>query len=34
MRPLFSGSEWRGAPTGPTGRPRLYLTFDDGPIPE
>lgn len=34
LRPLFPGSEWRGAPTGPTGRPRLYLTFDDGPIPE
>ena len=34
LRPLFSGSEWRGAPAGPTGRPRLYLTFDDGPIPE
>ncbi|MFD1875274.1 polysaccharide deacetylase family protein [Hymenobacter bucti] len=31
---MFSGSEWRGAPTGPTGRPRLYLTFDDGPIPD
>ncbi|MGI4743862.1 MAG: polysaccharide deacetylase family protein [Janthinobacterium lividum] len=34
LRPVFAGSEWRGAPTGPTGRPRLYLTFDDGPIPE
>jgi peptidoglycan/xylan/chitin deacetylase (PgdA/CDA1 family) len=34
LRPLFSGSEWRGASAGPTGRPRLYLTFDDGPIPE
>ncbi|TFZ64958.1 polysaccharide deacetylase family protein [Hymenobacter sp. UV11] len=31
---MFPGSEWRGAPVGPTGRPRLYLTFDDGPIPE
>ncbi|GAB3636199.1 polysaccharide deacetylase family protein [Hymenobacter arcticus] len=31
---MFPGSEWRGAPAGPTGRPRLYLTFDDGPIPE
>lgn len=31
---MFAGSEWRGAPTGPSGRPRLYLTFDDGPIPE
>lgn len=34
LRPVFAGSEWRGAPTGPSGRPRLYLTFDDGPIPE
>jgi peptidoglycan/xylan/chitin deacetylase (PgdA/CDA1 family) len=34
LRPIFPGSEWRGAPAGPTGRPRLYLTFDDGPIPE
>ena len=31
---MLPGSEWRGAPTGPAGRPRLYLTFDDGPIPE
>jgi peptidoglycan/xylan/chitin deacetylase (PgdA/CDA1 family) len=31
---VFPGTEWRGAPLGPTGRPRLYLTFDDGPIPE
>lgn len=31
---MFPGSEWRGAPVGPAGRPRLYLTFDDGPIPE
>ncbi len=34
LHPLFPGSEWRGAPAGPEGRPRLYLTFDDGPIPE
>jgi peptidoglycan/xylan/chitin deacetylase (PgdA/CDA1 family) len=34
LRPLFPGAEWRGLPTSPTGRPRLYLTFDDGPIPE
>jgi peptidoglycan/xylan/chitin deacetylase (PgdA/CDA1 family) len=31
---VFPGTEWRGAPAGPTGQPRLYLTFDDGPIPE
>jgi len=34
LRPVFPGSEWRGAPASPAGRPRLYLTFDDGPIPE
>ena len=34
LRPVFPGTEWRGAPAGPTGRPRLYLTFDDGPIPD
>lgn len=34
LRPLFPGTEWHAAPAGPTGRPRLYLTFDDGPIPE
>jgi peptidoglycan/xylan/chitin deacetylase (PgdA/CDA1 family) len=31
---VFPGTEWHAAPAGPTGRPRLYLTFDDGPIPE
>ncbi|RYY20349.1 MAG: polysaccharide deacetylase family protein [Cytophagaceae bacterium] len=31
---MLPGSEWRGASAGPTGCPRLYLTFDDGPIPE
>jgi peptidoglycan/xylan/chitin deacetylase (PgdA/CDA1 family) len=31
---VFPGSEWRGAPASPAGTPRLYLTFDDGPIPE
>jgi len=31
---VFPGTEWRGAPAGPTGLPRLYLTFDDGPIPD
>ncbi len=34
LRPLFPGTEWRAAPASPGGRPRLYLTFDDGPIPE
>jgi peptidoglycan/xylan/chitin deacetylase (PgdA/CDA1 family) len=31
---VFPGTEWRAAPAGPTGRPRLYLTFDDGPNPD
>lgn len=31
---LLPGAEWQGPATGPSGRPRLYLTFDDGPIPE
>jgi len=34
LRPLYGGGEWVGAPSGPGGRPRLYLTFDDGPIPD
>ena len=34
LRPLFPGCVWRGPATGPSGRPRLYLTFDDGPIPD
>jgi len=34
LRPVFAGSEWRAAPASPGGAPRLYLTFDDGPIPE
>jgi len=34
LRPVFPGTEWHGAPAGPSGHPRLYLTFDDGPIPE
>ena len=31
---LLPGAEWRAPAVGPSGRPRLYLTFDDGPIPE
>ncbi len=31
---LLPGAEWRAPAAGPDGRPRLYLTFDDGPIPE
>ncbi|TPG66695.1 polysaccharide deacetylase family protein [Hymenobacter nivis] len=31
---LLPGAEWHAPAAGPSGRPRLYLTFDDGPIPE
>ncbi len=31
---LLPGAEWYAPAAGPDGRPRLYLTFDDGPIPE
>ncbi len=31
---LLPGAEWRAPAAGPDGRPCLYLTFDDGPIPE
>ncbi|MFD1470680.1 polysaccharide deacetylase family protein [Hymenobacter caeli] len=31
---LLPGAEWRAPAAGPDGRPRLYLTFDDGPVPE
>ncbi|AMJ68203.1 polysaccharide deacetylase [Hymenobacter sp. PAMC 26628] len=31
---LLPGVEWHGPAAGPSGRPCLYLTFDDGPIPE
>lgn len=31
---LLPGAEWSARAVGPDGRPRLYLTFDDGPIPE
>ncbi|OGX84961.1 polysaccharide deacetylase [Hymenobacter glacialis] len=31
---MLPGCEWTGAPTSPTGAPVVYLTFDDGPIPE
>ena len=30
---LLPGAEWRAPAAGPDGRPCLYLTFDDGPIP-
>ncbi|OGX89308.1 polysaccharide deacetylase [Hymenobacter lapidarius] len=31
---MLPGCEWTGAPTSSTGAPIVYLTFDDGPIPE
>ncbi|MDA8650637.1 polysaccharide deacetylase family protein [Flavobacteriaceae bacterium] len=31
---IFSQRLWTGTPIGPTGRKQVYLTFDDGPIPE
>lgn len=35
LRPLLPGAEWTApAVAGSDGRPALYLTFDDGPIPE
>ena len=34
LQAIAWGSEWRGAPSSAANRPRLYLTFDDGPIPE
>lgn len=34
LHALLPGCEWTGAPTAPTGAPVVYLTFDDGPIPE
>jgi peptidoglycan/xylan/chitin deacetylase (PgdA/CDA1 family) len=34
LHALLPGCEWRGPRHAPTGVPVLYLTFDDGPIPE
>ena len=34
LHALLPGCEWTGRPTTPAGAPVLYLTFDDGPIPE
>lgn len=34
LRALLPGCEWTGPRTTPAGAPALYLTFDDGPIPE
>lgn len=34
LRPLLPGAEWTGPVASSGDRPTLYLTFDDGPIPE
>jgi len=34
LHTLLPGCEWTGPRTTPAGAPALYLTFDDGPIPE
>jgi peptidoglycan/xylan/chitin deacetylase (PgdA/CDA1 family) len=34
LHALLPGCEWTGPRTTPAGAPVLYLTFDDGPIPE
>ena len=34
LHQLFGGCQWAGPTHSPSGAPQLYLTFDDGPIPE
>ena len=34
LHALLPGCEWTGPRTTPAGAPVLYLTFDDGPVPE
>ena len=34
LHALLPGCEWTGPRTAPAGAPVVYLTFDDGPIPE
>ena len=34
LHALLPGCEWTAPARSPAGRPALYLTFDDGPIPE
>ncbi|WP_375417635.1 polysaccharide deacetylase family protein [uncultured Hymenobacter sp.] len=34
LRPLLPGTEWTAPARSATGQPIIYLTFDDGPIPE
>ena len=34
LHPLLPGCEWTGPRHTPAGAPLIYLTFDDGPIPD
>lgn len=34
LHALLPGCEWTGPRTAPAGAPVVYLTFDDGPVPE
>ena len=34
LHPLLPGCEWTGPRHAPSGAPTIYLTFDDGPIPD
>ncbi|WP_310392220.1 polysaccharide deacetylase family protein [Hymenobacter sp.] len=34
LHALLPGCEWTGPPATPAGAPAVYLTFDDGPVPE
>ncbi|WP_052732899.1 polysaccharide deacetylase family protein [Hymenobacter terrenus] len=34
LHALLPGCQWTGPPITPAGAPVIYLTFDDGPIPE
>ena len=34
LHTLLPGCEWTGPATTPAGRPVVYLTFDDGPVPD
>ena len=34
LHALLPGCEWTGPATTPAGRPVVYLTFDDGPVPD
>lgn len=34
LHALLPGCEWTSPPATPAGAPSIYLTFDDGPVPE